>query len=251
VEGWKLANRAYRLQPENPEDIAALARTWVLLGEVDEAERLILEGLDLAGENANLLGTYWMILLVNRRFEEAESLVRELMDEYGENIPENLQRNFNFQLGFIAMIRGDFRTANTLLTSAVGDEDDPAWSGDEIMRVTMASLAAQYVGETNTAIDMLGQAERKIQRARLNGVDDPNIYYSEAVVLTMREDIDAALSKLNEAYERGWRELWVLEVDGRLDPLRDRSEFLSFKQQISDDLDRALAEIKSLPLAAL
>ncbi len=34
VEGWSLANRAWQLQPDDPEDISALAQTCVLLGEV-------------------------------------------------------------------------------------------------------------------------------------------------------------------------------------------------------------------------
>ena len=46
VEGWRLANRAWRLQPENPEDIATLARTWISLGGMEEAEQLIQDGLD-------------------------------------------------------------------------------------------------------------------------------------------------------------------------------------------------------------
>ena len=64
VEGWKLANRAYQLQPDNPEDIAALARTWVLLGDPQEAERLVLLGLESSEQNSSLLMTHWMALMV-------------------------------------------------------------------------------------------------------------------------------------------------------------------------------------------
>ena len=84
VEGWRLADRAYQLQPDNPEDIATLARTWVLLGDADEAERLLLEGMERSPNNANLKGAYWMVLLVSKRFEEAERLVRELRAEYDD-----------------------------------------------------------------------------------------------------------------------------------------------------------------------
>ena len=59
------------------------------------------------------------------------------------------------------------------------------------------------------------------------------------------------LQKLQQAYDRGFREEWVLEIDGRLDPLRDRPEFLLFKEQISDDLDQALFEIRSNSLVSL
>jgi len=251
VEGWKLANRAYQLQPDNPEDIASLARTWVLLGDVEEAERLVLLGLENAGQNANLLGTYWLTLMVSHRFEEAEGVVRDLMAQYGDAIPDPLKRNFNFQLGLIALVQEDYPAARELLTSAISAEDDPAWSGDEIMIVTMASLASDRIGQAEEAAALLDDAERKIRRARLNGVDDPGIYYSEAVVLVMRNEAGLALEKLQEAYQRGFRESWVLEVDGRLDALRDRPEFMVWKDRIRDDVNQARTEIRSLSLAAL
>ena len=114
-----------------------------------------------------------------------------------------------------------------------------------------ASLALDRTGESEVAGSMLDDAERLIRRARINGVDDPGIYYSEGVLLVLRNLPDEALQKLQLAYERGFREQWMLEVDSRLDPLRDRPEFLVFKERIDDDLNRARAEISSLALASL
>jgi TolB-like protein/Flp pilus assembly protein TadD len=251
VEGWKLANRAYQLQPDNPEDIATLARTWVLLGDPKEAERLVLQGLEASDQNSGLLGTYWMTLVVSERYEEAETLVREMMARLGDGIPESLQRNFNFQLGMIALTRGEYPRARQLLVSAISDEDDPAYSGDGIAVVMMAALATEKVGESEEAASLLEQAERKIKRARLNGVDDPSIYYSEAVLLSMRSEPAGAMEKLREAYNRGFREQWVMEIDGRLASLRDDPEFIVLMQQIQDDLSQALLVIRSMPVAAL
>ena len=251
VNGWKLADRAYQLQPDNPEDIAALARTWVLLGDPEEAERLVLLGLESSQQNANLLGTYWMTLVVSRRYEEAERLVREMIAQAGDGLPESKKRYFNFQLGMISLMRGDYPSARDLLVSAISDEDDPAYNGSEVSIVTMAALATEKLGESEEASRMLELAERKIQRARLNGVDEPDIYYSEAVVLTMRSEPVRAMAKLKEAYDRGFREQWVMEIDGRLGALREDPEFILLMQQIRDDIDQARAEIRSLSLAAL
>ena len=251
VEGWKLADRAYRLQPENPEDISSLARTWVLLGDVAEAERLLVEGMQASPNNANLKGTYWMLLMVSKRFEEAEQVVREMKAGFGDSLPESLQRRFDFQLGLLALIREDYGVARELLVSSISEEENPAWNGDEIMALTLASLALDRTGDGDQARALLGDAERLIGRARINGVDDPNIYYSEGVVLVLQNDHDGALEKLQQAYDRGFRERWVIDIDGRLDPLRDRPEFLLFKDRINDDVTRALAEIRSLALAWL
>jgi hypothetical protein len=223
----------------------------VLLGDTDEAERLVLKGLENSDQNASLLGTRWMALIVARRYEEAELLLRDQMAEFGDSMPEALQRRFNFQLGMIAMARGDNALARDLLVAAISDEDDPAYSGDEVMTITMAACATELVGEKEAAAELLAKAERQIQRARLNGVDNSNIYYNEAVLLTMRSEPQRAMEKLREAYERGFRELWVMDIDGRLAALRDKPEFIALMEQMRDDVNKARAEIQSLSVAAL
>lgn len=249
VEGWKFANRAWQLQPDDPYDIAVLAQTWLLLGEVEEAERIIRQGLEKSGKNGNLLGTYWMTLMVLHRYEEAETMVRDMMSEYGESLPDTLRRKFNFQLGMCAFVREDFPRAYSLLNTAIGDEDDRISKEDEIWVVTMASLASEIVGKHEEAESRLVDAEREVQRARLNGVDDPDIYYTEAVLLAMRDQPEQALEKLDRAYQRGFRELWTLSIDFRLDSLREQPRFIALKNRITDDVSRALAEIKSVNLA--
>ena len=249
LDGWKFAHRAWQLQPDDPYDISVLAQTWLLLGEVEEAERIVRQGLEKSGKNGNLLGTYWMTLMVLHRYEEAETMVRDMMSEYGESLPDALRRKFNFQLGMCAFIREDFPRAYSLLNTAIGDEDDRISKGDEIWVVTMASLASAIVGKHEEAESRLVDAERKIQRARLNGVDDPDIYYTEAVLLAMRDQPEQALEKLDQAYQRGFRELWTLNIDFRLDSLREQPGFIALKNRITDDVSRALAEIKSVNLA--
>lgn len=248
VEGWKLADRAYQLQPENPEDIASMARTWILLGDLDAAEQLLVEGMEASPNNMTLREAYWMLLVVSKRFEKAEQVVKELKAEYGDDVPEYMRRHFNFRLGLLSMIREDFPAARDYLNAAMSPEDTPAWSGDEVMILTLGSEAQRLTGDTEQSQALLTSAERIIRRARLNGVDDPGIYYAEGVLKTLRGDHEAAMQKLQQAYERGFREEWVLEIDGRLDPLRDQPEFAMFRERVSEDLGQALAEIRSLAM---
>ena len=251
VEGWKLADRAYRLEPDNPEDIAMLARTWMLLGDTERAEQLALQGLESADQHTGLLMTYWTTLMAAHRYEEAEALVRELMQQMGEGPPETLQRRFNFQLGMIAMVRSDFPEARRLLVNAISEGEQSAYNGWEIEVVTFASLASQQVGATEEAQGLLESAERLVQRGRLNGVDNFSIYYSEAVLLTLRSEPSRAMDKLLEAYDRGFREYWALEIDGRLDPLRAQPEFGNLMDRIREDLSKARIEIETLAVAVL
>jgi hypothetical protein len=65
-------------------------------------------------------------------------------------------------------------------------------------------------------------AERAVKRARLSGVDDPNIYYTEAVILVLRNEKKAALAKLRDSYEHGFRDYWRLVIDDRVSSIPRR-----------------------------
>ena len=171
------------------------------------------------------------------------------MSEYGDSLPDVFHRRFSFQLGMIAFIRDDFPGAYSLFNAAIGDEDQRAYNEEEIWIVTMASLASELVGKHEEAEARMADAKRQVQRARLNGVDDPGIYYTEAVLLAMQDQPERAMEKLNQAYQRGFRELWTLNIDFRLDSLREQPAFIALKNRIIDDVSRALAEIKSVNLA--
>ncbi len=249
VEAWNFAHRAWQLQPDNPEDISVLAKTWMALGEVEEAEQIIQRGLEKSGQNSNLLSTYWMALMISHRFEEAETLVRDRVLEFGDGLPDAMLRRFNFLLGIVAFSREDYPRAYSLFSSAMGDEDGHVFQGDEIWVTTMASLVSEIVGKHEEAESRLATAERAVQRARLNGVDDPGIYYTEAVLLAMRDQPEKAMEKLSQAYERGFRELWTIDLDRRLDSLRELPGFIDLKNRMSDDISQALAEVRSVRLA--
>ena len=77
------------------------------------------------------------------------------------------------------------------------------------------------------------------------------IYYTEAVLLAMRNEQEQAMQKLNEAYERGFRERGMLEIDGRLDSLRGQADFIAFQNRLTDDINKARAEIRSTMVVSL
>jgi TolB-like protein/Flp pilus assembly protein TadD len=250
-QGWKLARRSYELQPDNPEDTAALATSWIVLGKPDEAERLLLPAMEQSDQNINLLGTYWKMLVVAKRYELAESLVRDIKSRFGEEAPAGLARMFDFQLGLIAMIRDDYATAVRYLDQAVGDMDNSQYLKEEILYTSLAAYAHGKIGSTERAGELMDISRRLVQRARLNGVNNANLAYTEAVLLAMNDEPQTALSKLEQAYERGFREQWLVEIDARLDPLRGMPEFVAWENRIEDDINRALAEIRAIDLAIL
>jgi len=186
-----------------------------------------------------------------RRLEKAESL---LLSQYGSaigDLPEQLQQFYYFQKGMIRMAAGDIESATELIERAISDDSDQGLSEPQLMFMTISSALQAAAGNAELAELRLNSAERAVRRARINGVDDANINYTESSIHALRGNAQAALEKLQIAYERGFRQIWLLDLDARMDSLRQEPQFVALKEQIERDIVQARSEVESLRIAAL
>ena len=251
VEGWRYATRSYALEPDSPVVIETLAGAWQSVGAIDEAERLLLDGLEIAGENSGLQNSYFFLLLQQRRLEQAESL---LLNQYGSaigDLPEQLRQFYYFQKSMIRLISGDIDSAMGLIEQAIPDDTDPALSNAQVMFMTMSSALQAAAGNTELAEQRLSTAERAVHRARVNGMDDADINYTESSIHALRGNAQAALEKLQIAYDRGFRQLWLMDLDPRLEAIQQEPQFLELRDRMEQDIVGARLQIESLAIAAL
>ena len=251
VGGWRYASRSYDLEPDSPVVIETLAAAWQSVGAEDKAERLLLEGLELAGDNFSLQNNYFLLLLKQGRLEKAEQLVREQYGDSVDGLPEKLQQFYYFQKGLISLMAGDLESAGILIEKAVGDDPEQTWDGQQVFFMTFSSALQQSAGNAELAEQRLATAERALRRARINGADDANIYYTESSIYALRGESRAALDSLQTAYERGFREIWMLNVDLRLDSVRQEPQFVAIKEQIERDIIQARTEVESFAVVGL
>jgi len=243
VKGWELAQRAYELEPDSPAVIQALAGTWMELGDYDKSMDYLNEALEKAGDNRDVQGLYLNLMLVTGRLEEAESIIRDMFGSDVAQLPENFQRRYHFLRGMVRIVAGELPAALAEFEQAVRPGEMSSFDGDQLFTLTMVAFLHDQVGEPALAEERLAQAERALRRAKINGIDHGDLYYVQSVIDVIRDDFDGAMSALQAAYERGWRQAWVLEIDGRLDPLRDRPGFIQLRENIEEDLRRARSEI--------
>jgi tetratricopeptide (TPR) repeat protein len=250
VAAWRYASQSYELEPESPVVIEILAQAWANLGVTDKAERLLLDGLELANENRGLRMNYFFLLLKQDRLEKAERLLTE---QYGNSVgglPDTLQQWYYRQKSLISLVAGDRDAAAALLEQSIVDESEQSWNGEQIFNVTLSAALQFYLGNTELAERRLASAERAVRRARINGLDNADIYYTESSIHALRGDSQAALASLQSAYERGFRGSWMLEIDLRLDSLRDEPRFVAIKERIARDIAEARTEVESLAVAS-
>ncbi len=251
VEGFKLALRSHNLQPEDPQDIGALAQAWLTLGATEEAEDVVSRGLELHPNNVQLQNVYWQVLLAGDRIEEAKSMAGQWLSEAGEDAPPFMTQLYNTQMGLLTFKEGDLAAAAELLTAALEANEADKYDGFHVFIVTMTATVYKMKGDSAEFERLLTLAQRDLQRARVNGVDNPDIDYSEAVVLALDDQTNAAIEKLQEAYDGGFRVAWLLEIDPRIDSLRDHPEFIAINARINRDVESALEEVRLLAMASL
>jgi tetratricopeptide (TPR) repeat protein len=249
VDAWRYANQSYGLEPNSPAVIQVLASAWETIGEDEKAESLLLDGLEIAGENMGLRSNYFFLLLKQGRLEKAERL---LLEQYGESVdglPEQLQQYYYFQKSMISLVSGDKDSAGELIERALKEDSDQAWDGDQLYFITLSSAIHRDAGNTELADQRLARAERAVRRARINGLDNASIYYTESSIYALKGESQAALDALQGAYDHGFRELWMLEKDLRLESLHQEPQFIAIVAQIEKDLEQARTEVGSLSLA--
>ncbi len=251
VDGWRYARLSYDLEPESPVVIETLANAWENVGVADEAEQLLLEGLEIASDNFSLRTSYFFLLLKQGRLEKAERLLSEQYGDSVEGLPERLQQFYYFQKGMISLVGGDKDTARNLIEQAIGDDSDQSWDGYQIYFLTLSSALQRDAGNVELAEQRLTNAERVVRRARINGLDNADIYYTESSIHALRGESGAALESLQNAYDHGFRRIWMLELDLRLESLHQEPKFVAIKQQIERDIAQARSEVESFTIAAL
>ena len=249
VEAWRFADQSYRLEPDSPVVIQTLASAWESMGVMDKAERLLLEGLEIASDNFSLRSSYFFLLLRQGRLEKAERLVQEQYGDSVDDLPNQLQHFYYFQKSMISLVGGDRDAARELLEHALDEDSDQAWDGEQIFFITLSSVLQRDAGHAELAEQRLAQAEHAVRRARINGVDDASIYYTESSIHALRGESQAALDSLQGAYERGFRGVWMLEMDLRLESLHQEPQFIALRQQIERDLEQARSEVESFAIA--
>jgi tetratricopeptide (TPR) repeat protein len=251
VGAWRYATQSYELEPESPVVIETLAGAWESVGVADKAEELLIHGLEIANENFGLRKNYFFLLLKQGRLEKAERLMQEQYGDSVEGLPEQMQSYYYFQKGMISLVGGDKNMARELIERGIRDDSGQGWSGEQVFFMTLSSALQTAAGNAELAEQRLTNAERAVRRARINGMDNAYIYYTESSIHALRGESGAALQSLQIAYDRGFRGIWMLEVDLRMESLHQEPEFVAIKQQIERDIAQARSEVETLTIAAL
>ena len=249
VEAWKLAKRAHDLQPENAQVVISLARAWMDLGNFDQADSVMYHGLEHSRENVEFRIHYLFQLTMQNRVEPAERSLPEVFGTDVSQLPKDIRRMYHYYAGLVSEIKNEPVQERDHLELAINPDETKLWDNDQVFVLSTVSMLHSALGEPELAEQRLATAERVVGHARLNGIDNGEIYYQTACLFALRGEQQQAAASLQRAYDKGWRQLWLLKRDKRLDSLRQDPAFQKIQQEMSADVAQARAAVAKLQAA--
>jgi hypothetical protein len=210
------------------------------------AETVLRAGLEHSRRSVELKMHLIEVQLIEGRAADAEGVMRTLFPTDISTLGVEQQYTYHYYRGLIDGVKEDYVSMRDHLEQVIHPLESQLFDNNQIFVLTTASLINRGLGEAQRAEDQLAMAERVVGHARVNGFDNAAFYYSVTSTLTMRGEIELALQTLQQAYEKGFRLGWLLEQDGRLEPLRGLPEFVAVQDQVVADIQEARTRIGDL-----
>ncbi len=243
--------QALSLSPNEPVTQTMLGHLYLRWGDLQRAEAAISRARELAPDNQEVEDAWARLLLAAGRFDELETfsqgrLERLTLQEQGST-SDTLQP-LMWQ-GVVALGRGQSDLAFTRFQSVVERVD--ILLPFQSIQVLSWSAAAGLAGEArDTALTQLDQANRLLERLRVQGNSSPELNYLEAVLLTLGGRVEPALALLEETMANGFTSANEISSDPRLAALRASPRFDALLKSISDQSRTDLASVMT-QLAAI
>ena len=142
------------------------------------------------------------------------------------------------------LVNEGYELARDHLEQSLNPAETHLYDEDQINILTLVSLLNRGLGDADQAEQNLQMAERAVGHARVNGIEDGSLYYTVACIFALRNEKQRALQALQQAYDKGWRRLWLLKNDARLDAIRDEPAFQTLIDQLTGEVMAAYEKIR-------
>ena len=216
-----------RLDPTLPRTVA-LGRLYMLLEDPAAAIEVAERGHLLAPGYPTLYLAFLMVFLDNAA--RAEELCEQAL-------AMGLPRSRNL-CGFVALVTGRESDAKKLLATD--------WNEDPRIRAgpfTFAASATHLAMLDESPQSLLADSEAITLSAIADGNDHWALRYNLAAVASLRGQEVTAFEWLDEAYNEGFRDARLLEIDPAFDAVRTTQHYETLVGRLYADLDRMASEL--------
>jgi tetratricopeptide (TPR) repeat protein len=257
VEAVEIGHEVVAAFPDYAQGRAALIRAYVYLGMIDEAESLLAHAQEFLHENHSISDAANAMLLRTGNYDALDEFARQGFERLDTSVgdPLNLgQVQAIREYGRSLLRQGRNEAASEVLHWGAGGEDGISKTTYDYMNsLKLLALSYQRLDRHEEAAILIDQCLGLTETAHENGWATPNLFYRLAEIYAIKGDVSNAVAYLETAFERGWRDIGILEYGIFWESLQDDPAINSVKVEIYNDLEaqkRTLLE-KSIDTANL
>jgi TolB-like protein/thioredoxin-like negative regulator of GroEL len=244
VESLRHSDLAWRQDPDGPNAIMGLIMSLSALERVDEAERLT------ARLPSALPMRHWLefMLQLQRDIQAPLSLelVARLEQVLGRSEPLAAEYQPLLWLGWLSDYRnGRIDRALRSLRKLVEVQGGGLLTTEQLNPAAGLILLLRQSGAEAEAASVHELLQQSVQQAHEQGLSGAATEFGEATLLAVDGDEQGALAKLDKALALGFNERWLIDIDPRLDSLRELPRF----RQLRDGLVQRIATQREQSLA--
>ena len=228
---WERESAALR-PGELPVQLVAL---FIDLGLLEEAEKEVVQ--DLRRNPHGSTSYIWLarIRMLQGRKREALELTRQAVD-LAPNDLSTLQ--YAYELNLAA---GDNETAAQLIERSMIE------TSEEFAPLVSLGTAYWRMGERGRARALFERAEARARAGILRSPQYNESYLDLARIAAVQGRPETAMEWLEQVYQRGFRDRWILEMDATLQDVRGTREYQAWAKKILDDLSRMRRNFEDRP----
>ncbi len=224
-------------QPQkNSNVLSSMTGTYVLLGEVDEAEQLLGQLLQTNSDDL-LKGITSEYFLVGTG--DVEGYVA-----FAEEMFQNVEASPGDRLSFTDRMRAQWYGRSLLLQGRIEEAADMFWwsaggetgiaaiTYDYVFFLKYLALAFIELGRNNEAEVLLIQAHTLVTTARDNGWSTPFLYVRLAEIEAIQGDVQSAVQHIGMAVDKGYLDLIWLSHSPFFSDIQDDPEMRRLKDVV-------------------
>ena len=228
--------------PEYALNLTALATAYVYLGMLDEAQ----ETVDLARDSATLESSVTPTQeLIWWASGDSEAYIEKAIADFGDvdvgmgSPLGSTDRSLVHRYGLALLYRGDYEDAARHLDWAAGGVEGIATTTyDDMFRLKPLAHAYMALGRDEESAALVEQCLELAAGARNNGWATPQLHARVAELHAIAGDVENALSELEVAVDKGFREIGKLEFEIYWQALQSNEAFNAIKVRIIEDIER-------------
>jgi TolB-like protein/Flp pilus assembly protein TadD len=235
----QFALQAQAAAPNNPIVITRVIDAYLQLGRLDDAEASLDLARSVASENESVIQASMRFLFAAGRNNELEKLTTERMqlvidNEGAADTKLYLERLVWGAIGRLSV--NDSAGASELLERALPASITLDPHPDSIRSLALLTRSRVLQGSDLAQIGASLDLGRAIaQRARAQGWGTGDVDYAMASLAAAGGSVPDALAHLNDAAERGWRDVLYANQDPAMTSLRSTGEYQSFIERFAAD----------------